>query len=82
MSLPDIGDAFGNRDLRQSSMRVAPSQRCERRTMTSTATTTCSSRYSKGEQAAHNHGTNCGQMAPSSSAGFCSYFYHGLFCSL
>src|SRR5882762_1320161 len=55
-------------------MRVAPSQRCGRRTTTSTATTTCSSRYSKGEQAAHNHGTNCGQMAPSSSAGFLFIF--------
>jgi len=38
MSLPDIGDAFGNATIRPFCMRVVLSRRCERRTTILTAT--------------------------------------------
>src|SRR6266545_4636643 len=59
---------------RPSSTRVAPSQRCARRTTTSTAITTYLSRYSKGEQAARNYGTNCEQVSPSKDSEFLFMF--------
>src|SRR6266581_4258809 len=60
--------------IQPSSTRVALSQRCERRTTTSTAITTYLSRYSKGEQAAHNYGTNCEQVSPSKDSEFLFMF--------
>src|SRR5882672_12398682 len=60
---------------RQSSTPVAPSPRCERRTTTSTAITTCSSRYSKGEQTAHNSGTNCEQVSSPKGGEFLFIFF-------
>src|SRR3981081_1351142 len=60
---------------RQSSTPVARSPRCERRITTSTAITTCSSRCSKDEQAAYNHGTNCEQVAPPRRSRFLFIFF-------
>jgi len=75
MSLPDIGDAFGNRDHTTVLHCVSHHRNaCEEKNHDINRDYHVLEQVLKGEQAAHNHGTNCGQMAPSSSAGFLFIF--------